>query len=116
MHYFCFAVQPLPTHPKFGEMKAGYAHVMIREETEDSESRARRAVEASGMRIRELQDARLIPVERYEKIPPDWRSRLVTQPVVDRGRESGFSAPPPSKLSRPISSTQLSSQWCPIWD
>jgi len=82
MHYFCFAVQPLPTHPKFGEMKAGYAHVMIREETEDSESRARRAVVASGMRIRELQDARLIPVERYEKIPPDWRSRLVTQPVI----------------------------------
>jgi hypothetical protein len=35
---------------------------------------------------------------------------------LDRGRESGFTAPPPSKLSRPISGTQLSSQWCPVWD
>jgi len=34
----------------------------------------------------------------------------------DRGRESRFNAPPPSKLSKPISGTQLSSQWFPVGD
>ena len=63
-------------------MRAGYAHVMVREETDDSEERARHAVKAAGMVIQGLQDARQIPVERYPKIPPDWRARLATQPLI----------------------------------
>lgn len=78
-------------------MVAGYAHVMVREETHDSEARARRAVEAAGMKIQELQTARLIAPERYDKIPPDWKSRLAIQPVVVEivGYASGPKKPSP---------------------
>src|SRR5689334_6955409 len=76
MFYYCFAVEPTPEHPKFYEVQAGWAHVIFRQEPDDAERWARDYFARHHWDVKAVLDARLIPPERYDKIPTEAQEVL----------------------------------------
>jgi hypothetical protein len=79
-HYFCFSVEPTLNHPLAGKIHGGWAHVFVRNETEDSEQRARIEVEKMDFLIHKRIHARLVTPERLSLLPKDIQSAFVKNP------------------------------------
>lgn len=81
MHLYIFAVEPLPTHPRFYEVEAGTAHVFLRDDLPEGESVARAYLEKHHMQTNKLEDARLILPEHHELMPIEAREALRHHPI-----------------------------------
>jgi hypothetical protein len=62
-------------------MQAGRAMVIMREESDDSEERARFYLESHGYTIQEVQNALSLASEHLGKLPPDAIRALEAQPI-----------------------------------
>lgn len=80
-HYFCFSVEPLPSHPQYWTMQAGWAHVIVRDESIDSEQLARAYLARQHYKIQQLHTARVIPPGRESVMPPEARLALSRDPI-----------------------------------
>jgi hypothetical protein len=102
MLYFCFAVEPLPEHPKFYGVQAGYGHVIFRDEPQDAEQQARDYFAQHHWKITTLQDARQIPPERYSVMPSEAQAALRIRPmyveIAAYETGGGPEVPPPLAL------------------
>ena len=54
LHYFCFGVKPAQEHPKFWELQAGDAHIVIRADDKYCEDQARAIIERAQWKIQKL--------------------------------------------------------------
>lgn len=81
MHLYVFTVDPLPSHPHFYEVEAGWAHVYLRDNLAEGESVARAFLQRHHMEAKELEDARLIQPEHHELMPKEAREALLLHPI-----------------------------------
>ena len=81
IHYFCFTIEPLPSHPRFSDVQAGWAHVFLRTDDGDAESeaKARTMVEDRKWKIQKLQICRHSGEDSLALSPPEAQLALMVR-------------------------------------
>ena len=76
LHFFSFGVEPLPTHPNFWQVQAGFAHILLRRDSEDTEAEARAMIEACQWKIQNLHTSCVTDESRLDLLPPEAQLAL----------------------------------------
>jgi len=64
MYYYCFLVEPTPSHPLFWEIQGHKAHLFFLNKPMDGELRGRQYLELENWVVKSLADVRWIPQKR----------------------------------------------------
>jgi hypothetical protein len=80
LHVHQFSVEPLPSHPKFWEVEAGWATVTLRA-ADDSEQTARDYLAKHHMKPTKLLWSREVPPEQYPLLPRGTLESLQRFPI-----------------------------------
>ena len=101
MHFYCFSVEPLPDHPNFFDIQAAWAFAFFRDDVDEGEQIARKYLDHHKWKINSLQDARILPPERFDLLPPETQEglRLDQLHVEIHGYETGGGAEIAPELS-----------------
>jgi len=80
MTYFCFSVEPKPTHPHYYEVQAGWAHVVIKDD-QDAEAAARAELDRLDLVVQSLTTVERLSPEQERLLPPEARRALRASPI-----------------------------------
>ena len=70
-HYYCFSVEPTLNHPLVGKIRGGWAHVWVRNASDDAEQTARIEVEKMQFVVHKTIHAREMTPEAFSLLPKD---------------------------------------------
>jgi hypothetical protein len=79
-HFYCFSVEPLPSHPQADYIQGGWAHVIVRDMELDAKLRAMQAVQNMQFLVHKLVFECDATPEFFEALPEDMKSALARHP------------------------------------